>query len=92
VAAQGIDPALLVPYAPETYDKAAYDVMRALRQPVVAAHYYGFYVLLAFGLIHIVAVVITELRGGGNLVSAMITGKKVLSEAPADRRSPSPAS
>jgi hypothetical protein len=25
-----------------------------------------------------VAVVITELRGGGNLVSAMFTGKKVL--------------
>jgi cytochrome b len=86
VAAPGIDPALLVPYAPETYDKAAYDAMRALRQPVGAVHYYGFYALLAFGLIHIVAVVVTELRGGGNLVSAMITGEKVLNEAPADRQ------
>ena len=85
VAAPGINPATLVPYSPETYDKAAYDAMRALREPVVAVHYYGFYVLLAFSVIHVVAVVLTELREGGNLVSAMVTGKKVLSEAPADQ-------
>jgi cytochrome b561 len=85
VAAPGIDPATLVPYNPATYDKAAFDAMRALREPVVAVHYYGFYVLLAFSVIHVVAVVLTELREGGNLVSAMVTGKKVLSEAPADQ-------
>jgi len=36
-------------------------------------------------VIHIVAVVLTELREGGNLLSAMVTGKKVLSEAAADQ-------
>jgi len=41
--------------------------------------------LLAFSVMHFVAVVFTELREGGNLVSAMVTGKKVLSEAPADQ-------
>ena len=85
VAAPGIDPGQLVPYAPETYDKVAYDAMRSLRAPVVSVHYYGFYALLAFSVIHIVAVVLTEIREGGNLVSAMVSGNKVLSEPPADR-------
>lgn len=85
VAAPGIDPATLVPYAPELYDKDAYEAMRAFRKPFVTVHYYGFYVLLAFGLIHILAVVVTELREGGNLISAMVSGKKVLSEPPVDQ-------
>jgi hypothetical protein len=33
--AAGIDPKILVPYI-DLYDKAAYDAMRALREPVVA--------------------------------------------------------
>ena len=33
--------------------------------------------LLGAVLIHILAVVVTELRAGGNLVSAMFSGKKV---------------
>jgi Ni,Fe-hydrogenase I cytochrome b subunit len=37
VAALGIDPATLAPYAPEMYDKAAYEAMRAFRAPVVTA-------------------------------------------------------
>jgi len=85
VAAPGIDATTLVPYAPETYDKAAYEAMRALRKPFITIHYYNFYALLAFALLHILAVVVTELREGGNLVSAMISGRKVLSEHPADR-------
>ncbi|MGD2056374.1 MAG: cytochrome b/b6 domain-containing protein [Gammaproteobacteria bacterium] len=84
VAAPGIDPATLVPYAPEMYDKAAYEAMRAFRKPFITVHYYNFYVLLAFALLHILAVVVTEQREGGNLVSAMISGRKVLDQTPAD--------
>jgi cytochrome b len=58
--------------------------MRAFRKPFITIHYYGFYVLIVFAVIHILAVVVTELREGGNLISAMFTGKKALSEAPAD--------
>ncbi len=87
VAAPGVDPATLIPYAPTMYDKEAYTSMRAFREPIVAVHYYGFYVLLAFALIHILAVVVTELREGGNLISAMFTGKKILSMLPADQKS-----
>ena len=85
VAAPGVDPAGLVPYAPETYDKAAYAAMRAMRTPIVQIHGYAFYALLFFGGLHIAAVVLTEIRGGGNLVSAMFTGKKIMRAPLADR-------
>jgi cytochrome b len=86
VAAPGVDPATLVPYAPEMYAKESYEAMRAFRKPFVTIHYYGFYTLLCVVLIHIIAVVVTELREGGNLVSAMFTGRKVLSEPPSDHK------
>ncbi|MCP4301542.1 MAG: hypothetical protein GY783_13230 [Gammaproteobacteria bacterium] len=85
MADPGVDPATLVPYAKEMYDEAAYEAMRAFRKPFITVHYYGFYVLLAFAVIHILAVVVTELREGGNLVSAMSSGTKVLSGPPADQ-------
>ncbi|MEA2079521.1 MAG: cytochrome b/b6 domain-containing protein [Pseudomonadota bacterium] len=85
IASPGVDSATLVPYAKEMYDEIAYEAMRAFRKPFITVHYYGFYVLLAFAVIHILAVVVTELREGGNLISAMFSGKKVLSGPPADR-------
>ena len=86
IASPGIDPATLVPYAKEMYDETAYEAMRAFRKPFITVHYYGFYVLIGFAVIHVLAVVVTELREGGNLISAMFSGKKVLSEPPADRK------
>ena len=85
VAAAGVDSATLVPYAPEMYDETAYEAMRAFRKPFITAHVYGFYTLLVFISLHILAVVVTEVREGGGLVSAMFTGRKVLSGPPADR-------
>jgi Ni/Fe-hydrogenase 1 B-type cytochrome subunit len=85
VAASGVDPAMLAPYAKETYDPVNYEAMRAFRKPFIVLHEYGFYALLALILIHILAVVKTELGEGGNLISAMFTGKKVLSQTPADQ-------
>lgn len=84
IANPGVDPATLVPYAKDTYDTASYEAMRAFRKPFITIHYYGFYVLLGLIFIHVLAVVITEIREGGNLISAMFTGKKVMSETPAD--------
>jgi cytochrome b len=78
VAAPGVDPGTLVPYAPDMYDKDAYAAMRVIRSPFVRTHEYGFYALLVLAAMHIAAVVVTEVRGGGNLVSAMFTGKKIL--------------
>ena len=67
------------------YDPVSYDAMRAFRKPFITIHYYGFFVLLGLILLHILAVVVTEIREGGNLISALFSGKKVLSEAPADK-------
>ena len=74
-----------MPYAPQMYDEAAWNALRAFREPFITVHYYGFYALLVLVVLHIAAVVVTELREGGNLVSAMITGRKVLSQSPADQ-------
>jgi Ni/Fe-hydrogenase 1 B-type cytochrome subunit len=84
VAAPGVDPGLLVPNAPHLYDSAAYASMREYRKIVVSVHVYGFYVLAGLIVLHIAAVVVTELRTGSNLVSVMITGKKILSQKPVD--------
>lgn len=84
IAAPGIDPATLVPYATEMYDKTAYESMRAMRKPFAAAHLYGFYVLIALVVLHVAAVIITEIREGGSITSAMFTGKKILRERPVD--------
>ena len=58
--------------------------MRAFRSPFVTVHYWTFYALLFLIVIHIVGVVVTELREGGGLVSAMVTGRKVFDREPAD--------
>lgn len=84
IAAPGIDPATLVPYSPEMYDKATYADMRALRKPFALVHLYSFYLLAIGILFHIFGVVMTELREGGGLTSAMISGRKILRGTPVD--------
>ena len=90
VAAPGVEPSTLVPYAPASYDPDAYKQMRGLRGPVALVHVYGFYVLAAAVVLHITAVVVTELRGGGTLVSAMVTGRKIIAGTPVDIAEASP--
>lgn len=84
VVAPGGDPSDLVPYAPELYDKADYERMRALRKPFATVHLFGFYLLSATAVLHIAAVVMTELKEGGSLISAMFTGRKVVAGQPVD--------
>ncbi len=84
IAAPGVDPSTLVPYAPQLYDKAAFDSMRAMREPFATVHVYGFYLLILTAILHIVAVVVTELREGGSLISAMFTGRKLIVGTPVD--------
>lgn len=84
VAAAGVDPALLQPYSPEMYDEAAWEAMRAFRKPFITAHYYSFYAIVVMIVAHVAGVVVTELKEGGNIVSAMFTGKKSLEGKPVD--------
>lgn len=85
IAAEGVDPATLVPYAKEMYDEQAYQEMRAFRKPFLTTHVYTFYTLLAVIAVHIAAVVTTEVRGRGTLISAMFTGRKIIEGPPQDR-------
>jgi Ni/Fe-hydrogenase 1 B-type cytochrome subunit len=85
VAAPGVDPGSLAPYAPTLYDTAAYQSMRAFREPIASVHLYTFYVLVATVGAHVAAVVVTELRERGNIISAMFTGRKILSGPPVDQ-------
>jgi Ni/Fe-hydrogenase 1 B-type cytochrome subunit len=55
-----------------------------LRKPVALVHLYGFYVLLVFVLLHVVAVIVTELKEGGGIISAMFSGRKIMRGRPVD--------
>ena len=85
VAAPGVDPATLQAYSPDMYDKAAWEEMRAFRKPFITVHYYCFYAIVVMVVLHVAGVVMTELREGGGVISAMITGRKTLSDRPVDR-------
>lgn len=84
VAAAGVDPATVSPLAANTMDRTAYQAMRAFRHPVATIHVYAFYALAGVVLAHLLAVVVTELREGGSITSAMFTGRKILSRRPED--------
>ncbi len=84
VAAAGIDPAMVSTLAPETLDQTAYKAMRSFRGPVVAIHLYSFYALAAVILLHLIAVIVTEIHEGGSITSAMFTGRKILNRPPQD--------
>lgn len=84
VATSGVDPSQVRPYAPETVDPEAYKAMRDMRAPVVETHEIMYFVLIGLITLHILAVVLTELKHGGTIVSAMFSGRKTFSGPPAD--------
>jgi Ni/Fe-hydrogenase 1 B-type cytochrome subunit len=84
IAAPGVDPGTLVPSTPSMYDKAAYESMRAFRKPFILVHLYGFYALVALVGLHVAAVIVTEIREGGTLISATFTGKRIVAGRPVD--------
>jgi len=84
VAAPGVAPGTLLPYSPEMYDAAAYADMRAFRKPFAIVHVYSFYALSVLVVLHVAAVVVTEVKEGGSIISAMFTGRKIISGHPVD--------
>jgi Ni/Fe-hydrogenase 1 B-type cytochrome subunit len=84
VAAPGVDPSSLVPYTPEMYDAETYKAMRAFRKPFVSVHLLGFYALAVMVVLHVFGVVVTEVRERGTIISAMFTGRKIVSGRPVD--------
>ena len=74
----------LKPGSKDNVDSVAYAEMRTFRKPFITTHIYTFYILLVSIFLHIAAVVVTEVREKNGLVSAMFTGKKVVSKHPVD--------
>lgn len=88
IAAEGVDPATLVPYASEMYDEQAFEDMRDFRKPFIMTHIYAFYALVVMIVVHVAAVIMTEIREGGSLISALFTGRKILPGTPVDLKQP----
>lgn len=84
VAAPGVDPGLIQPGASELIDKMAYQSMRDFRAPFVEIHEITFYLIAIAVVLHLVAVVVTEIHEGGSITSAMLTGRKILTRKPPD--------
>ncbi len=84
IAAPGVDPSTIAPYDKTGIDPTAWDAMRAFRSPFITVHYWTFYALLVLIAVHIAGVIVTELREGGGIVSAMFTGRKMFDRQPAD--------
>jgi len=72
------------PYSKESVDEQAYQEMRAFRKPFIKTHYAVFYILLGAIVLHLFGVIVTEVREGNGIVSAMFTGKKFFKDKPID--------
>jgi len=77
--------AALTPLTKDAVVPEAYQAMRAFRGPFIETHEVLFYILLAAVVLHVAAVVVTELRERNGLISAMFSGRKVLSAKPVDQ-------
>ncbi|HEX9803132.1 MAG TPA: cytochrome b/b6 domain-containing protein [Gammaproteobacteria bacterium] len=84
VAPAGVDPASLLPGDKSMVDAVAWDEMRVLRKPFIITHVQVFFILLGAVALHLAGVVVAELRERSGLVSAMISGDKVLPTRPVD--------
>lgn len=74
----------LKPGSKEGVDPEAYKEMREFRTPFITIHKYAFFVLLGAIFLHVLGVVVSEIRERCGLVSAMFTGNKVFSKRPVD--------
>ncbi|MEA3244264.1 MAG: cytochrome b/b6 domain-containing protein [Pseudomonadota bacterium] len=84
IAADQVPPSSLKPYDETQVDAEKFQTMNAFKSPFGKVHLYTAYTLLGMLLLHIAAVIVTEKREGGAIISAMFTGKKYLSGRPRD--------
>ena len=66
--------------------ESAYKEMRSFRGPFIEIHEFGFYALTILIVLHIIGVIVTEIKEKNGLISAMITGEKILDDEPQDNK------
>lgn len=74
----------LLPGAKEVLDPEGYAAMRTFREPFIALHKLFFWLMLSAAVLHVLAVVVEEVRHGNGIISAMITGKKIMRKSSSD--------
>jgi len=79
IAADQVPPPSLKPYDETLVDAEKFQALKAFKSPFGKVHLYTAYTLLGMLLLHIAAVIVTEKKEGGAIISAMFTGKKYLS-------------
>ncbi|HFD80579.1 MAG TPA: cytochrome b/b6 domain-containing protein [Gammaproteobacteria bacterium] len=84
IAAEGVEPASLKPYDETGVDAGRLERMKAFKGPFGDIHLYTAWVLLAMLVVHIGAVILSDSREGGAIISAMFTGRKYLRGKPVD--------
>lgn len=70
--------AALVPGDKSAVVPELYQEMRDFREPFISLHEFGFFVICTLTVIHLAGVVFTENKEKNGIVSAMITGEKVI--------------
>jgi len=84
VAAEGVDPGSLKPYDKTFVDAQKMKLLGDFKEPFGEVHVYTAYFLMFLIVLHILAVARIEIQQGGSLVSAMVSGRKVLGRDPED--------
>ena len=80
-----LSPDDFVPGRTDNLDQSGYQALRNFRKPFITIHYYGLYCLLVLVILHILGVVVTEIREGNAIISAMFTGVRYFKTPPVDR-------
>jgi Ni/Fe-hydrogenase 1 B-type cytochrome subunit len=85
IAAEGVEAESLIPYDKSQVDETRYAEMGAFKGPFGKIHIVGAYLLMILIFIHVASCVVHEVRHEGGLISAMFSGRKLLTEDPVDK-------
>ena len=75
---------LIKPYSKENVNADKYKEMREFRKPFITPHKKLYFVFIALILLHVLAAVVTDIREGNGIISAMFSGRKFFKEKPVD--------
>lgn len=84
LAQDNVEPSSLLPYDPTGVDPQKADAMKPMKGLAGEIHVYAVYLLLLMIVIHVAAVIHAEVCRQPGLISAMISGKKLIQGEPKD--------
>ncbi|MEL4237379.1 cytochrome b/b6 domain-containing protein [Shewanella xiamenensis] len=84
LAATNVDPSSLQPYDATGVDTDKANVIKPIKGLVGEVHVYAVYLLMLLIMLHVFAVVYTEVKRQPGIISAMFSGKKLIQGQPKD--------